>query len=172
MAVGSSCTDLPAVRTATTSGQLTQYSLRAQLVTGLASVKNGVFRGISLFCVFFYFSSVFALAVVHEFRTRELKEQVRKLLKNVFPRSLACSRRRSESGERCEVEKAMESRRGTSPPLFLFFRARFYVAPLPTNWTPGTGYTKSGHTKMLPVFFSCLSVGAIFERNFLDLTLF
>ena len=48
-----------------------------------------------------------------------------------------------------------------------------YFAPLPTIWTPGTaGYTKSAHTKMLCVFFSCLSVGAIFERNFRGLILF
>ena len=42
---------------------------------------------------------------------------------------LACSRR-SDSAERCKVEKVMKSR-GVTP---------FYFAPLPTIWTPGTGY--------------------------------
>ena len=41
---------------------------------------------------------------------------------------LACSKR-SDSGERCEEKKAMESR-----------GVPFYFAPLPTIWTPGTGY--------------------------------
>ena len=57
---------------------------------------------------------------------------------------IVCSKR-SDSGERCEVKKAMKSRGGlgkevrervpslTSPPLsLLFFRAPFYFAPLPT----------------------------------------
>ena len=63
---------------------------------------------------------------------------------------LACSKR-SDSGERCEVKKAIKSRGGlgrevrvpsltSPPPSFLFFRAPFYFAPLPTIWTPGTGY--------------------------------
>ena len=30
------------------------------------------------------------------------------------------------------------------PPSLLFFRAPFYFAPLPTIWTPGTGYAKVG----------------------------
>ena len=42
---------------------------------------------------------------------------------------LACSRC-SDSAERCKVEKVMKSR-GVTP---------FYFAPLPTIWTPGTGY--------------------------------
>ena len=41
--------------------------------------------------------------------------------------SVACSKR-SDSGECCEVKKAMKSRGG----LLLFFRAPFYFAPLPT----------------------------------------
>ena len=51
--------------------------------------------------------------------------------------TLACSKR-SDSGERCGVEKAMKSRGGlgrevTSPPAsLLLFRAPFYFAPLPT----------------------------------------
>ena len=63
---------------------------------------------------------------------------------------VACSKR-SDSGEQCEVKKAMKSRGGlgrevrepsltSSPPSLLFFRAPFYFAPLPTIWTPGTGY--------------------------------
>ena len=57
---------------------------------------------------------------------------------------IVCSKR-SDSGERCEVKKAMKSRGGlgrevrervlslTSPtPSLLFFRAFFYFAPLPT----------------------------------------
>ena len=55
---------------------------------------------------------------------------------------LACSTR-SDSGERCEVKKAMKSRGGlgrevrvssltSPPPSLVFFRARFYFAPLPT----------------------------------------
>ena len=57
---------------------------------------------------------------------------------------LACSKR-SDSGERCEVKKAMKSRGGLGrevrevvplsplpPPSLLFFRAPFYFAPLPT----------------------------------------
>ena len=50
---------------------------------------------------------------------------------------LACSKR-SDSGERCEVKKAMKSRGGmevpsltSPPPSLLFFRAPFYFAPLP-----------------------------------------
>ena len=39
---------------------------------------------------------------------------------------VACSKR-SDSGEQCEVRKAMKSRGG-----LLFFRAPFYVVPLPT----------------------------------------
>ena len=57
-------------------------------------------------------------------------------------RGLACSKR-SDSGERCEVKKAMKSRGGlgrevrvpsltSPPPSLLFFRAPFYFAPLPT----------------------------------------
>ena len=53
-------------------------------------------------------------------------------------RLLACSKR-SDSGERCEVKKAMKSRGGlerevltSPPPSLLFFRAPFYFAPLPT----------------------------------------
>ena len=44
---------------------------------------------------------------------------------------VACSKR-SDSGERCGVKKAMKSRGGLG-------RAPFYFAPLPTIWTPGTG---------------------------------
>ena len=53
---------------------------------------------------------------------------------------LACSKR-SDSGERCGVEKAMKSRGGlgrevpsltSPPPSLLLFRAPFYFAPLPT----------------------------------------
>ena len=56
---------------------------------------------------------------------------------------VACSKR-SDSGERCEVKKAMKSRGGlgrevqeppsltSPPPSLLFFRAPFYFAPLPT----------------------------------------
>ena len=53
---------------------------------------------------------------------------------------LACSKR-SDSGEWCEVKKAMKSRGGlgrevpsltSPPPSLLFFRAPFYFAPLPT----------------------------------------
>ena len=40
-----------------------QYSLRAQLVTGLGSVKNGLFRGIPLFRVFFLIISPSLFAV-------------------------------------------------------------------------------------------------------------
>ena len=53
-------------------------------------------------------------------------------------RLLACSKR-SDSGERCEVKKAMKSRGGlerevltSPPPSLLFFRSPFYFAPLPT----------------------------------------
>ena len=59
--------------------------------------------------------------------------------------NLACSKR-SGSGKRCRVKKAMKSRGGlgrevtSPPPSLLFFRAPFYFAPLPTIWTPGTGY--------------------------------
>ena len=51
--------------------------------------------------------------------------------------------------ERCKVKKEMRSRGGTGEsgagttslsPSFLLFRAPFYLAPLPTIWTPGTGY--------------------------------
>ena len=63
---------------------------------------------------------------------------------------LACSKC-SDSGERCEVKKAMKSRGElgrevrkpslTSPPAsLLFFRDPFYFAPLPTIRTPRTGY--------------------------------
>ena len=56
--------------------------------------------------------------------------------------TLACSKR-SDSGERCGVEKAMKSRGGlgrevrvpsltSPPPSLLLFRAPFYFAPLPT----------------------------------------
>ena len=61
--------------------------------------------------------------------------------------ALACSKR-SDSGERCKVNKAMKSRGGlgrevqepSPPPSLLFFHVPFYFAPLPTIWTPGTGY--------------------------------
>ena len=43
-------------------------------------------------------------------------------------------RERSDSEERCEVKKAMKSRRGLGRT-----RTPFYFAPLPTIWTPGTG---------------------------------
>ena len=44
---------------------------------------------------------------------------------------LACSKR-SDSGERCEVKKAMKNRGGLgTPPSLLFFRPPFYLAPLP-----------------------------------------
>ena len=58
---------------------------------------------------------------------------------------LACSKR-SDSGERCEVKKAIKSRGDWGEswllplPRFYFFRAPFYFAPLPTIWTPGKGY--------------------------------
>ena len=53
------------------------------------------------------------------------------------------SSKRSDSGERCEVKKAIKSRGGlgrevrepsltSPPPSLLFFRALFYFAPLPT----------------------------------------
>ena len=42
---------------------------------------------------------------------------------------IACSKR-SDSGERCGVKKAMKST--SPPPSLLFFRAPFYFAPLPT----------------------------------------
>ena len=50
--------------------------------------------------------------------------------------TIACSKR-SDSGERCRVKKAMKSRGGLGrevrePPSLLFFRAPFYFAPLPT----------------------------------------
>ena len=52
--------------------------------------------------------------------------------------TLACCKC-SDSGERCEVKKAMKSRGGlgrevltSPPPSLLFFRASFYFAPLPT----------------------------------------
>ena len=56
--------------------------------------------------------------------------------------ALACSKR-SDSGERCGVEKAMKSRGGlgrevrepsltSPPPSLLLFRAPFYFAPLRT----------------------------------------
>ena len=51
----------PAVRIATTLGQLTQYSLRAQLITGLGSVK-AFSRNTSFPCFLFnYLSSLFAV---------------------------------------------------------------------------------------------------------------
>ena len=63
---------------------------------------------------------------------------------------LACSKC-SDSGERCEVKKAMKSRGElgrevrepsltSPPPSLLFFRDPFYFAPLPTIRTPRTGY--------------------------------
>jgi len=56
---------------------------------------------------------------------------------------IACSKR-SDSGERCEVKKAMKSRGGlgregrelsltSPPPSLLFFRAPFYFAPFPLS---------------------------------------
>ena len=49
--------------------------------------------------------------------------------------TIACSKR-SDSGERCGVEKAMKSRGGLGrevpPPSLLLFRAPFYFVPLPT----------------------------------------
>ena len=48
------------------------------------------------------------------------------LKSSIFKSGLACSKR-SDSGERCGVKKAMKSRGG-----LLFFRAPFYFAPLPT----------------------------------------
>ena len=65
---------------------------------------------------------------------------------------LACSKR-SDSGERYEVKKGL-----------LFFRAPFYFAPLPTIWTPGTGY--SGANGCL--FYTCsrsLILGHILVNN-------
>ena len=47
--------------------------------------------------------------------------------------AIACSKR-SDSGEPCEVKKAMKSRGGLGRT-----RTPFYFAPLPTIWTPGTG---------------------------------
>ena len=47
--------------------------------------------------------------------------------------AIACSKR-SDSGEPCEVNKAMKSRRGLGRT-----RTPFYFAPLPTIWTPRTG---------------------------------
>ena len=64
---------------------------------------------------------------------------------------LACSKR-SDSGERCEVKKAIKSRGGlgrevrvpslTSPPPSLLFFSRSFLLPTapPLIWTPGTGY--------------------------------
>ena len=60
----------------------------------------------------------------------------------VHEKNAACSKR-SDSGERCGVEKAMKSRGGlgrevrvpsltSPPPSLLLFRAPFYFAPLPT----------------------------------------
>ena len=43
------------------------------------------------------------------------------------------------------------------PPPLLFFRAPFYFAPLPTIWTPGTGYPSSTK-RTLPVGF-CQTYG-------------
>ena len=59
-----------------------------------------------------------------------------------YEHNVACSKR-SDSGERCGVEKAMKSRGGlgrevrepsltSPPPSLLLFRAPFYFAPLPT----------------------------------------
>ena len=53
-------------------------------------------------------------------------------------KTIACSKR-SDSGERCEVKKAMKSRGGLGREAFIFSRS-FLFAPLPTIWTPGTGY--------------------------------
>ena len=50
-----------------------------------------------------------------------------------FSRKVACSRR-SDSGERCEVKKAMKS----------FASTPFYFAPLPSIGRPGTGYLERG----------------------------
>ena len=53
--------------------------------------------------------------------------------KLVNGKQLACSKR-SDSGEQCEVKKAMKSRGGLGRevPSLLFFRAPFYFAPLLT----------------------------------------
>ena len=60
-------------------------------------------------------------------------EKIRSILHNWSARRLACSKR-SDSGERCEVKKAVKSRGGLTspPPSLLFFGAPFYFAPLPT----------------------------------------
>ena len=108
---------------------------------------------------------------MHEFRSRE-RSKYKSFWGMSFPRSLASVPEGVQKVGAVRSKETMKSRGGTSPPSFLFFRAPFYFAPLPTIWTPGTGYTKSAHTKMLCVFFSCLSVGAIFERNFPGLILF
>ena len=86
---------------------------------------------------------------------------------------LACSKC-SDSGERCEVKKAMKSRGElgrevrepsltSPPPSLLFFRDPFYFAPLPTIWTSRTGYRNAlteiawepskhwGHSELVPI---------------------
>ena len=74
--------------------------------------------------------------------------------------SLACSKR-SDSGERCEVKKGMKSRGGLgrevrgslshlSPSLAFIFSRSFYFAPLPTIWTPGTGYSLKFTRNLMP----------------------
>ena len=78
--------------------------------------------------------------------------------------TLACSKR-SDSGERYGVKKAMKSRGGlgrevrvpsltSPPPSLLFFRAPFYFAPLPTIWTPGTGYAHINKVKVIRKYMS------------------
>ena len=54
---------------------------------------------------------------------------------------IACSKR-SDSGERCEVKKAMKSRGGLGREVPHFFAVLFYFAQLPATWTPGTGYVE------------------------------
>ena len=81
------------------------------------------------------------VSVAFLFCSQKLKPEVElQLMLTSGDRSLAdvaCSKR-PDSGERCEVKKTMKTT--SPPPSLLFFRAPFYFAPLPTIWTPGTGY--------------------------------
>ena len=78
-------------------------------------------------CFIYDFKKLYGIC--HDQKTKEVYRVVLHfLLLSVF--GIACSKR-SDSGERCEVKKAMKSRGGLTP-LLLFFCAPFYFAPLPT----------------------------------------